>query len=62
MQIKPIRNDADLTAAFVRLESVFQAEVGTPEADEMGVLIALIEAFENKHYPIVSTDPVKVIN
>jgi HTH-type transcriptional regulator/antitoxin HigA len=52
MYIKPIRNDANLTAAFVRLESIFQAEANTPEADEMEVLVALIEAFENKHYPI----------
>lgn len=59
MYIKPIRNDADLTAAFVRLEPIFQAEVGTPEADEMEVLVALIEAFESKSYPITSTYPVK---
>jgi HTH-type transcriptional regulator/antitoxin HigA len=62
MYIKPIRNDADLTADFVRLESVFQAEAGTPEADEMEVLVALIEAFENKHYPITWTYPVKATN
>lgn len=52
MNIIPIRNDDDLTAAFVRLESVFQSEAGTPEADEMEVLIALIEAYENRHYEI----------
>jgi HTH-type transcriptional regulator/antitoxin HigA len=61
MYIKPIRDNADLTAAFVRLEAVFQAEAGTPESDEMEVLVALIEAFENKHYPIASTDPVEAI-
>lgn len=61
MNIKPIRNDDDLTAAFVRLESVFQAESGTPEADEMEVLVALIEAYENRHYPIAASDPVEAI-
>ena len=44
MNVKPIRNDDDLTAAFQRLEHVFQAEEGTPEADEMEVLVTLIEA------------------
>lgn len=34
MIIKPIRNDEDLTQAFKQLETVFQAENGTPEADE----------------------------
>lgn len=61
MNIKPIRNDDDLTAAFVRLEAIFQAEEGTPDADEMEVLVALIEAYELKHYPIAATDPVAAI-
>ena len=44
MNIKPIRNDDDLRAAFARLETVFQAAEGSPEADEMEVLVALIES------------------
>ena len=61
MNIKPIRNDADLRAAFVRLESIFQAPEGSPEADEMEVLVALVEAYENKHYPIGPADPIEAI-
>lgn len=61
MTIKPIRNDEDLQAAFRRLEAIFQAEAGTPEADEMEVWVALIEAYENKHYPIAPPDPVEAI-
>lgn len=61
MNIKPIRNDEDLQAAFKRLELIFQAEAGTPEADEMEVLVTLIEVYENKHYPIGAADPVEAI-
>lgn len=61
MNIKPIRNDDDLRAAFQRLEAVFQAEEGTPEADEMEILVTLIEAYENKHYPIGPANPVDAI-
>ena len=61
MTIKPIRNDDDLRATFHRLEAIFQAEEGTPEADEMEILIALIEAYENRHYPIGPADPVEAI-
>ncbi|AXQ22347.1 transcriptional regulator [Acinetobacter wuhouensis] len=61
MNIKPIRNDDDLTATFIRLESIFQAENGTPEADEREVLVTLIEAYENKHYPIAQPDPIEAI-
>jgi len=49
MNIKPIRNDDELNTALQQLETVFQAEDGTPEADEMEVLVTLIEAYENNH-------------
>lgn len=61
MNIKPIRCDEDLQAAFQRLERIFQAAEGTPEADEMEILVTLIEAYENKHYPITPPDPVEAI-
>ena len=61
MTIKPIRSEGDLTKALRRLESVFQAKKNTPEADEMEVLVALIEAYENKHYPIGPADPIEAI-
>ena len=61
MTIKPIRNDEELKAAFQRLEAIFQAEAETPEADEMEVLVTLIEAYENKHYPITPPDPIAAI-
>ena len=61
MTIKPIRNDYELRAALRRLDVVFQAKGGTPEADEMEVLVTLIEAYENKHYPIGPPDPIEAI-
>jgi HTH-type transcriptional regulator/antitoxin HigA len=61
MTIKPIRNDDDLGAAFRHLEGIYQAAEGTPEADERDVLVTLIEAYENKHYPIDPPDPVDAI-
>lgn len=59
--IKPIRNDDDLTNAFIALERVFQAENGTHEADERDILLALIENYESKHYPVPHADPVSAI-
>ena len=61
MNIKPIRSDDDLRAAFKRLEPIFQAQEGTPEADEMDVLVTLIEAYEHRHFPIGPADPVEAI-
>ena len=52
VNIKPIKNDDDLTNAFIRLESIFQADKGTSEAEEMEILVVLIEAYEEEYYPI----------
>jgi len=61
MNIKPIRNENDLQKSFSQLEKVFQAGAGTEEADDREVLVTLIEAYENKHYPITPPDPVDAI-
>jgi len=61
MNIKPIRNNDDLRAAFQRLEQVFQAPAGTPEEDEVEILVTLIEAYEHKHFPMGPSDPVDAI-
>jgi HTH-type transcriptional regulator/antitoxin HigA len=61
MNIKPIRNDDDLRAAFKRLELVYQAQEGSAEADEMEILVTLIEAYENKYFLIGAADPIEAI-
>lgn len=59
--IRPIKTDEDLQAAFASLETVFQAADNTPEPDEMEILVALIEAYENKHYPIYPPNPIAAL-
>ena len=61
MNIKPIRDDDDLRAAFKRLERAYQAKEGTPAADEMEILVTLIETYEHKHFPLGLVDPVEAI-
>lgn len=61
MNIKPIRSDDDLKEAFKRLEPLYQATEGSAEADEMEILVTLIEAYENKHFPISAADPIEAI-
>jgi len=58
---KPIRNDDELKSAFKYLEMIFQAEADTPEAEEMEMLVNLIEAYENGHYVIILPDPIEAI-
>ncbi len=52
MSVKSIKNNDDLKTAFIRLESIFQAEEDTQEANEREMLVTLISAYEDKYYPI----------
>ena len=61
MNIKPIRNDRDLRQAFRRLEEIFHAKPKTPEFDELEILSTLIEAYEDKHFPIEPAGPIDAI-
>jgi HTH-type transcriptional regulator / antitoxin HigA len=63
MDIKPIRTEADYDWALEEIEQYFDEEPrrGTKEAARFDVLAALIEAYETKHWPIESPDPVEAI-
>lgn len=61
MQIRPIRSDADHAAALRRIDELMDAGAGTPEADELDVLTTLVEAYEDRHFPIADPDPLAAI-
>jgi HTH-type transcriptional regulator/antitoxin HigA len=61
MQIKPIRTEADYEAALDEIERLLDAKPGTSEADRMEILTTLVEAYEEKHYPIPPPDPIEAI-
>lgn len=60
-RITPIRTEADHEAALARIDALMDAEVGSPEADELSVLAELVEAYETKHFPIELPTPVEAI-
>jgi len=59
--IKLIKTDEDYYATLDRINELFDAKVGTPESDELDVLVLLIENFEDKHFPIEVPDPIEAI-
>jgi HTH-type transcriptional regulator / antitoxin HigA len=61
MDIRPIRTDADYRAAVEEVERIWKAEPGTPDGDRVEVLSTLIEAYEARHYPIPTPDPIAAI-
>ncbi len=61
MTVTPIRNENDHKNALARIEQLFDAEPGTPEGDELEVLITLVDYYEEKNFPIGLPDPVEAI-
>jgi HTH-type transcriptional regulator/antitoxin HigA len=61
MQIKPIRKEADYQAALDEIERLLDAKPGTSGADRLEILTTLVEAYEEKHYPIPPPDPIEAI-
>jgi len=61
MEIKPIKNEKDYNQALERLETIFDAKLGTRESDELEVLGILIDQYENEHFPIGLPDPIEAI-
>jgi HTH-type transcriptional regulator / antitoxin HigA len=56
---KLIRSDEDYRAALLRIESLMDAEEGTPELDELEALASLVELYEDQHFPIDLPDLLK---
>jgi HTH-type transcriptional regulator / antitoxin HigA len=61
MNIRPIRTEEDYEAACKRLDEIFQAEPGSPEDDELEILATLVDAYEEKHFPIGMPHPIEAI-
>lgn len=61
MSIKPIRTEQDYRRALAEVERLMDAQEDTPDADRLDVLVTLVEAYEDKRWPIDSPDPVAAI-
>ena len=64
MDIRPIRTDEDHRAALAAIEACRGSPEGTEEGDKLDVLLALVDIYEAKRWPIAideTFDPVDVL-
>lgn len=61
MNIKPIRTKRDYAAALKTVETLMHAKAGSADGDHLDVLVTLIQAYEEKHFPMLPPDPVEAI-
>lgn len=65
MEIRPIRTDEDHRAALAEIEACWGAPEGTEMADKLDVLLALVDAYEERRWPLdidESFDPIDVLD
>ena len=56
-EVKEIRTEADYAAALARVEELMDAELGTPEGEQLNTLADLVERYESRHLPIAQPSP-----
>ena len=61
MEIRPIQSESDYEAALSNIEKLMDAEPDTPEGNQLDVLVTLVEAYEQRHFPIEAPDPIEAI-
>jgi HTH-type transcriptional regulator / antitoxin HigA len=65
MEIRPIRTDKDHRAALAEIDACWGASEGTERGDRLDVLLALVDAYEERRWPIdidENFDPIDVLN
>jgi HTH-type transcriptional regulator / antitoxin HigA len=61
MRMGHIRTEEDYRKALKRTGEIWDSKPGTPEADELEALLALIEEYEGAYYHIDPPDPIEAI-
>lgn len=58
---RPIKNEKDYDMALSRIEQLMDAKSGTAEMDELELLTALVEMYEERYFPISPPYPIDAI-
>lgn len=61
MNIKIIKTVKDNELALARIEALWEAQPNTVKGNELETLITLVNAFEEKHFPIAAPDSIEAI-
>ena len=58
---KVLKTEKEYKTVLNRTISIFHSEPGTPEFDELELLLLLVKDYEEKHISIPELDPIEVI-
>lgn len=58
---KVLTTEKQYQKAIKRTLELFHAKEGTPEADELSLLLLLVKDYEDKHIPLPDLDPIEAV-
>lgn len=61
MELRPIKTELDYQNSLKEIEQLFDVELNSSLSDRLDILATLVEAYEQKHYPIEAPDPISAI-
>ena len=61
MNWKVIKTEPSYQKAIKRTIAIFQVKKGTPEAEELALLLLLVKDYEDKHIHLPEVNPIEVI-
>lgn len=61
MDIRPIKTEDDYRATLREIETLMRATPGSPEGERLDILVTLVGAYEQQHFPLELPDPVEAI-
>ena len=62
MNIRPVYTEQTYDEAIERIETLWGAESGTPEGDELDVLLTLVGVYEKENHPAPPPTPIEAIS
>jgi HTH-type transcriptional regulator/antitoxin HigA len=61
MSIRPVKNERDYDASLARIDELWGAKPGTPDGDELDVLLTLVHVYEQENHPVPPPSPIEAI-
>ena len=61
IKIQPIHTKKDYQKALALIDRLWDARPNTEEGDILDVLVTLVEAYEDKNFPMLPPSPVEAI-
>jgi hypothetical protein len=52
MELSLLKSNSEHEAALLEIESLWDAKEGTTDGDRLDILMTMVEAYEEKHFPM----------